>query len=84
MLVARTVATISGWITLFAVFNNFGENFRTAFDELNLSIYNIPWNVCTVRVQKMTALMLTVSREPIQLLGFGGIACSLDTFGRVS
>lgn len=82
-IVVMAVCIFSAWLPLFYHMCNFGEHVAIAFDDFNASIYDLPWHLCSLQLQKYTLFMLMIGQYPVYLQGFPGLNCSREMFKKV-
>lgn len=62
----------------------FGEQVSSAFELLYDDIYYFDWHLFPLDLQLTWNIMLFSAQQPVQLVGFGNIACNRESFKRVS
>lgn len=62
------------------MFCDFGENLSNGFDALNSEICNRNWYSFPIEIQRLLPIILVSTQKPVQLLGFGNIPCTRETF----
>lgn len=70
------------YLVLFYELCDYGESVATAFTDLYVSIYDLPWHLGPTEMQEYVAFMLKIAQRPVYLHGFY-IDCSCETFKKV-
>lgn len=83
MLIISILNALITWSCLFFLLCNYGESVTGAFDELNLSIVNVSWYLCSADIQKSAVMMIATSQGIVRLNGYASIDCSRDMFKQV-
>lgn len=59
------------------------EQIKMQFEEVNSTLYELNWYTCPMRVQRMMTMIVLMVQQPVDLMAFGGIPCSRQTFKSV-
>lgn len=72
------------WLPMFHLLCNFGEDVVSGFAEVNGEVYDMPWYLCPVNLQKYIVVMAAMAEKPVLMRGFATLNCSLETFKQVN
>lgn len=75
--------------TCYAIFDVFiacelGERSTGAFDEISDIIYQFDWYLLPAEIQQMLPSIIHFAQQPVDLVCFGSITCSRESFKKVS
>ena len=62
----------------------FGQRMTSAFADINILIGQFNWYKFPLKIKKMLPVILMSAQEPVVLEVFGNIACSRETYQKVS
>lgn len=63
---------------------NFGELVTSAFEELDVPLYNLSWHLIPIEQQRYFILILNAIQKPVVIKGLFSLDCSRVTFKMVS
>lgn len=84
LMIANGLTTMTVLLPFFFVVNNVGEIVTTAFDSINVSMYEVAWYECPVELQKYLIPMLLAAEQPVRVSVFANFHCSRGTFKEVT
>lgn len=76
------VKTIYSFILLF-ILCELGERLPIGFEEIGNEINNMNWYLFPIKIQRMIPTMQIMAQQDVQLMAFGNLPCSRETFKRV-
>ena len=60
------------------------EQISNGFEEVSDTIYQLDWYTYPMEIQRMLPIILNHAQQPVEIVSFGNIVCSRDTFKKVT
>lgn len=80
MLIISITNALITWFLMFFLFSEYGQSVTDAFDDVNQSVYNISWYLCSNGVQKLLVTIINASQDTVRFKGYASIHSSRDMF----
>lgn len=61
-----------------------GEQISNHFDEIENGFYQLDWHLLPIEIQRMMVMILMVTKQPMQFVGFGNFTASRITMRAVN
>lgn len=60
------------------------ERVRHGFEEISYAIYDLEWYTYPSEVRRLLPIIVQHAQQPVELVAFGNIPCTRNTFKNVS
>lgn len=71
-------------VTCIFLYCEFGDRVTNEFEELNDAIDQLKWYDFPIEIQRMMPIIMILAQKPVEIRGYGNIACARHVFLKVS